>query len=198
MSYGFLGVRISKDRVENWIFLSNSSGHSASVIEKMNSKCILDLDEASDFYFQASEIQSRSDNLVQKLTELRNGFIQKLSPSYKEGDEFFKGMDNHFAGKRLLIDNSLTDQILIETAEYESWLISLLSDENEQVKQKITELLNANNSGQKPDLNTKKNYLFRDFPAITDISVINTMILNVRIAEYQTLKYMGGKTLPKH
>jgi hypothetical protein len=193
MSYGFLGVRISKDRVENWIFLSHSSDRSASALKNINSGYLLGMKKESGLLTLATEIENKSDKLVQNLSELRDGFILEISPVYKTGDLFFKGMDSNFAGKKLLIDNGATDQVLKETGEYETWLISILSEENVQVKEKISRLLNIDFAGEHPDYNSKKNYLFRDFPAIADVSVINSMILNVRIAEYQTLNFLNKK-----
>ncbi len=196
ISYGFLGVKISKDRVENWIYFSRSADQSALEMKKVTSACIQGIKEEPEIFALASKIADKSDKLVQKLTGLRDDFILGVSPSYKPGDLFFRGMDNHFAGKKLLIDNKVTDQILVETAEYEAWLISILSEDNEMVKQKISRLLNTDYSGENPDYYSQKNYLFRDFPVIADVSVINSMILNVRIAEYQILKFLSGRFSP--
>jgi hypothetical protein len=193
ISYGFLSVRISKDRVENWIFLSRAADQSGLEMNIINSGCIRDLKNDPDLFKLASEIGNKSDKLVQMLSELRDGFILEVSPSYKPGDLFFKGMDDHFSGKKQLIENEDTDQVLKETIGYEKWLISLLSEENELAKQKISKLLNVDISGEQPDYHSQKEYLFRDFPAIADVSVINSMILNVRIAEYQTLQFLSNK-----
>lgn len=197
ISYGFLGVRISKDRVENWIFISHAADQSGLELNNINSACIHDLKKDPELFELAYEIGNKSDKLVQRLSELRNGFILKLSPAYKSGDLYFKGMDNHFAGKKLLIENEDTDQVLKETTEYEKWLISLLSEENELTKQRISKLLSIDIAGEPQDYNSKKEYLFRDFPAIADISVINSLILNVRVAEYQALQFLSGKMMSK-
>jgi hypothetical protein len=197
ISYGFFGVRISKDRVENWIFLSHSSEKSSEEMQKLNSACIMEMKYDSGLFELASEIGVKSDNLIRKMKLLREDFLLGVSPGYKEGDLFFNGMDNHFSGKRLLIENTKTDQVLKETGEYEAWLISVLSEENEIAKQKISNLLNVGVSGHNQSFDAKKNYLFRDFPAIADISVINCLIINVMVAENQALKFLGGKKLVK-
>jgi hypothetical protein len=191
LSYGFLGVNISRDRAESWAYISRSADLTASDIQKINLNLMEQLKADPDRTQQVSEINSKSENLIQKLSGLRSSFILELSPEFQPGNPFFKGMDNHFAGKKFLIDNEHTDQVLLETADYKNWLMSLLSEENEQVKTKIAKLLNIDCNVERPDLNTQKNYLFRDFPAITDVSVINSLILNVRIAELQTLKFMS-------
>lgn len=193
IAYGFLGVKISKDRLNNWIFFSRSADQSAIEIKRVASYYFQYIKEEHETFALASEVVDKSDILVQKLTGLRDDFILRVSKSYKPGDMFFKGMDSHYAGKKLLINSKVADQILKETAEYEGWLISILSEDNEVLKQKIGRLLNADFSGEHPDYVSQKNYLFRDFPAIADVSVINSMILNVRIAEYQTLKFLKGK-----
>jgi hypothetical protein len=195
ISYGFLGVRISKDRVENWIFLSRAADKSAHELKNINSAYIRDIKNDPKLFVLASEIENKSDKLVQGLSKLRDDFILEVSPDYKTGDSFFKGMDNHFVGKKLLIDNKVTDHFLKEIAAYKKWLISLLSEENELAKQQISKLLNFDTSGEKPDYDILKKYLFRDFPAITNVSVINSLILNIRIAEYQTLQFLNGKMM---
>jgi hypothetical protein len=197
LSYGFLGVRISKDRIDNWIFLSRSSESSSSDLGSINSAYIQQMKNLPNLAALAVEVGSKSDNLVQKLSDLRDGFIHQNSPDYKEGDMYFKGMDNNFAGKKFLIDNDLTDNVLRETGEYQAWLITVLSQENEQAKQNICKLLDFDNSGGNPDYVVQKNYLFRDFPSIANVSVINSLILKVRIAEYQTLKFLSGNTVSK-
>jgi len=193
IAFGFLGVKISKDRVDNWVFFSRSAEQSAIEMKRVASYYFQGIKEEHETFALASEVVDKSDIMVQKLTGLRDDFIVRVSPSYKPGDMFFKGMDSQVAGKKLLIDNKVTDQILKETAEYEAWLISILSEDNEMLKQKISKLLNADYSAEHPDYNSQKNYLFRDFPVIADVSVINSMILNVRIAEYQTLKFLSGR-----
>ncbi len=191
LSYGFLGVKISKDRIDSWIYISKSTMQSISVVEKMNSEYELIMKKDSALVSLTSEITGKSDKLVQDLIALKTGFVKKLSPNTNPDNPYFKNMDNHYSGKKLLIENEKTDLILTNLASYKNWLISILSEENEQVKEKIDKLLIPDSTLEKQDLNSQKNYLFRDFPAITDVSIINGIILNVRIAENQTMKFLA-------
>jgi hypothetical protein len=131
--------------------------------------------------------------MVQKIIEVRNTFILELDPSYQKGNAFFSGMDNHYVGKKLLIDNEATNLILTDLNNYEKWLLSILSDENELVKEKISSILKTDFTDDLPNLESQKNYLFRDFPAITDVSVLNGIILTIRLAEFQALKFLDEK-----
>lgn len=193
LSYGFLGVRISKDRVDNWVFLAESADKSAKEMEKLNFSFFEKYKSDSVFTSQASELMRRSESIVQKLTDLRDGLILEVSPSYKSGERFFKGMDNHFAGNKILIESESIDLVFKETDDYENWILTILSEENEIVKEKITSILSVKGASTNADNQARKAYLFRDFPVITDVSIINSLILNIRTAEYQAMKFLSEK-----
>ncbi len=191
LAFGFISVRLSKEKLNSWVHISNSTDLSSITLGKLNSGFILKFMNDSAAFGRASEISERSNKLVSKIEVFRDGFILKLDPAYTEGDLFFRGMDSHYAGAHLLIKGEKTDMILSEMKQYEEWLTSMISDENDKVKQKISGILKPSYSMQENDLTLQKKYLFRDFPAITDVAVLNSLILNVRMAEYQSLKFLS-------
>lgn len=190
LSYGFLGLKITRDRVDNWVWFSVSSDKTGSSMEMLTAGNLERFNNDADLKQLASEIASRTEIIISDLTKLRDGFIKQQDKNYKRGDLFFKGMDSNFAGQMFLIDNEQASEVLKSISAYESWLITLLSEENEQTKSKISELLKIGDESENANLLAQKNYLFRDFPSIADVSVINSLILNIRIAELQTLSYL--------
>jgi hypothetical protein len=192
LSMGFMGVRISKDTVDNWIFFSQSTQGTAELYESINNTTLENLKTDSSASVAAG-IDERSDKMVQQLVTLRDDFIRELAPGYRPGDKYFKGMDDHFAGKKLLINKEQTHIALRELGEYEEFLLTVLSRENELVKGDISKLLKIKQYGGDADFTGQENYLFRDFPAISDVAVINSLILNVRIAEFKALQFIGKK-----
>jgi len=191
LAFGFLNVRLSKEKLNSWVHISNSTKQSAINLGEMNSDFMTELSSDTVALKLAYEISERSNKLVNRISAFRDGFILKLDPSYNGSDLFFHGMDSHYAGSDLLIKSEKTDMILLDLMEYEEWLNSMISDENDKVKQKISGILKHSFSMRENDLSMQKKYLFRDFPAITDVAVLNSLILNIRMAEYQSLRFLS-------
>ncbi len=198
LSIGFTGLKISKDRINSWLFISDATKESSSLLNDLNQSYFIQLKNDTLLTGKAIEIVEKSDILVQKMSGFRDNFIMEVDPSFKEGKVFFQNIDNHFVGQKYLINSNATDVLLNEIEEYKNLILSILTDENELIKQNIASLLKNDAQDVSQDLNSQKNFLFRDFPAITDVALINSMIVNVRVVEYQTLHYLTVKSSIKN
>jgi hypothetical protein len=187
---GFLGVRVSKDTLDNWAFFSSSSSGTSEFYSELNNDCLKEIRNDSAKAI-AVNISEQSDKLVLDLSELRDGFIRELAPSYTPGDKYFRGMDNNFAGSRLLIGQEKTGKVLKEMNAYSDFLNRALSSGGERVRADITRLLTLSEQEGDANLSRQEEILFRDMPAVTDVAIINSLILNVRLAEYKALHFLS-------
>jgi len=191
LSFGFIGVKISKDRIDSWIFISSSGMKSTEALENLNADILSQMKTDSISFSKGQEIKTKTDELVASIAEYRLNFILSNDSHYDRESKYFSNMDNHFAGEKYLIKPESSDKVLVKIQEYEKWLLTQLSTESEQTKLKISQILLNGREEANQDFNSQKNYLFRDFPSIADVAVINSIMLNVRLAENQALQQLA-------